>query len=121
MDPVLVGDVFYSRLFLRNPELRSLFRSDMRSQYRKLIDMLGILTARLDRLDALAEEMAVLAARHVSYGVKPEHYGMVGEALLWTLQQGFGRDWTPELEEAWVSCYQVLADKFFNNHSYDQT
>jgi hemoglobin-like flavoprotein len=110
IDPLLVGDVFYSKLFSEWPELRQMFPDEMERQYVKLADMLGIIIARLDRLDALTDDILALARRHAGYGVKPEHYKMVGDALIWTLQQGFGKDWTSELSEAWLNCYTILSD-----------
>lgn len=110
IDPLLVADVFYSKLFIQNPELRPMFTGDMHAQYRKLIDMLGIIVARLDRLDLLTEDIVAMARRHTAYGVRPEHYKMVGEALIWTLKQGFGRDWNAPIEEAWLNCYRTLSD-----------
>jgi len=50
-----------------------------------------------------------LAIRHAGYGVKPSHFKPVGEALLWTLQQGLGKDWTEEIKEAWQTCYKMLS------------
>jgi hemoglobin-like flavoprotein len=50
-----------------------------------------------------------LGLRHVGYGVKDEHYDTVGSALLWTLGQGLGDEFTTELEDAWTKVYQLLA------------
>jgi nitric oxide dioxygenase len=86
-----------------------MFQDNMDEQYKKLMDMLSIIVARLDRLDMLTEDIIAMAHRHAGYGVKPEHYKMVGEALVWTLKQGFGRDWTAEMENAWLTCYHILA------------
>jgi hemoglobin-like flavoprotein len=47
--------------------------------------------------------------RHAGYGVKDEHYDTVAEALLWTLEQGLGSDFTTEARDAWVAVYTVLA------------
>nr|WP_293841714.1 globin family protein [uncultured Arsenicibacter sp.] len=109
VDPVLLGDVFYSRLFLDNPALQLLFKSPMEEQYKKLIDTISVVVARLDSLTELLPEVQDLARRHVQYGVKPEHYALVGNALLWTLEKGLGRDWTPAAADAWRICYQTLA------------
>jgi hemoglobin-like flavoprotein len=46
----------------------------------------------------------------VQYGVHPEHYGTVGAALLWTLEQELGAAFTPEVREAWTTAYTVLAE-----------
>ena len=53
VDPVIVGDVFYSKLFFDNPELRKMFPEDMESQYRKFVDMLNTIIARLEKIDEL--------------------------------------------------------------------
>jgi len=109
VDPILVGDLFYSKLFTDNPSLRNMFPAPMDEQYLKLINMMNILVARLDRLDELNDDIAAMARRHRGYGVRPAHYKMTGKALLWTLQQGLGKDWTDEVKEAWTSCYSILS------------
>lgn len=110
IDPILVGDVFYSRLFVKTPHVKHLFKSSKAEQSKKLIDMISMIIGRLDRLNEITEEIKQLAIRHVQYGVKPAHYVLVGDALLWTLQQGLGNDWTPDVQEAWVKCYTTLSD-----------
>jgi hemoglobin-like flavoprotein len=114
IDPVLIGDTFYSKLFADTPRLRHLFPPKMDAQYAKLIDMLNVVVARLDRFDELSADIEAMAQRHVQYGVRPAHYKLVGTALLWTLQQGLGPDWTTEVREAWNSCYTALADAMIN-------
>ena len=110
INPVVVGDTFYSKLFLDNPSVRKMFPKEMNQQYQKLIDMLSTVVGRLDNLDELSSDIAAMAQRHVAYGVKPAQYKKVGEALLWTLEQGLGKDFTPEVKEAWTKCYTTLAD-----------
>jgi len=109
VDPSITGDVFYSKLFYDNPELRKLFPQNMEGQYKKLIDMLSTIVARLEKLTDLKSDIADMGKRHVEYGVKPEHYSMVGRALIWTLQKALGEDWNDELKVAWVNCYAVLS------------
>jgi hemoglobin-like flavoprotein len=108
-NPVLVGDVFYSKLFATSPKLKRMFTISKEEQSKKFVEMLNILVGRLDRMEELTEEIRQLAIRHVSYGVKPEHYQSVGLALLWTLEQGLGKDWTKEVGDAWRACYQMLS------------
>jgi hypothetical protein len=50
-----------------------------------------------------------LGARHAGYMVQDHHYGLVGEALLWTLREGLGDDFTPETESAWREVYGLVA------------
>ena len=109
IDPLIIADVFYTRLFYENPELRKLFSQDMEEQYKKLVDMLNTIITRLEKLDDLKGDIVQMAKRHVNYGVMPEHYNMVGKALLWTLQKTLGADWNAELRAAWVNCYAVLS------------
>jgi hemoglobin-like flavoprotein len=109
IDPQLVGDVFYSRLFLEMPSVKPMFKSSMTDQYLKLVDMLSLVVARLDRIDEITEDIRQLALRHVQYGVRPAHYKLIGDTLLWTLEQGLGRDWTEEMANAWTKCYKILS------------
>ena len=118
IDPVLVGDVFYSKLFFDMPYLEKLFHTPREEQSRKLIEMLSIIVGRLDNLDELTEEIKQLAIRHVQYGVKEQHYKAVGTALLWTLQQGLGKDWDEEVKEAWASCFNILSTTMINASGY---
>ncbi len=55
-----------------------------------------------------------LGRRHHGYGVTADHYGPVGEALLWTLEQGLGEAFTPAVKAAWTKVYGVLAEVMQN-------
>jgi hemoglobin-like flavoprotein len=102
--------LFYGRLFELDPSLRPLFQGDMREQGRKLMTMLRVVVNGLHRLDQLVPAVQELGRRHAAYGVADEHYDTVAAALLWTLHQGLGDDWTPNVEAAWVVAYTLLAD-----------
>jgi hemoglobin-like flavoprotein len=108
VDATLLGDVFYSRLFLKEPSLRKMFQVPREIQAKKLIDMLDMIVSRLDRLDEVSEDIRQLGKRHVGYGVKAKHYEDVGNALLWTVSKGLGKDWNKEVETAWTACYLML-------------
>ncbi|PWT74842.1 MAG: hemoglobin [Bacteroidetes bacterium] len=110
VDPVVVGDVFYCKLFLDFPQTKQMFHTAPAVQSRKLIEMINIIISRLDRQDELTEDIKQLAIRHVGYGAKPSHYRFFGESLMWTLQQGLGKDWTDEVENAWRACYAMLSE-----------
>ena len=102
--------LFYGRLFELDPSLRPLFQGDMREQGRKLMTMLRVVVNGLHRLDQLVPAVQELGRRHAAYGVADVHYDTVATALLWTLRQGLGDDWTPNVEAAWVVAYTLLAD-----------
>ena len=101
--------MFYARLFEIDPALKPLFTTDITEQGRKLMRMLGTAVNGLDRLDALVPVVQQLGVRHKQYGVMDEHYDTVAAALLWTLERGLGPDFTPDVKEAWVAVYTVLA------------
>ena len=101
--------LFYARLFELDPSLRPMFHGDMAEQGRKLMDMLRIAVVSLNRLDQIVPAVQALGRRHVAYGVRDEHYATVAAALLWTLEQGLGAAFTPEVRDAWVAVYTVLA------------
>ncbi|GAB3999934.1 hypothetical protein GCM10028807_51570 [Spirosoma daeguense] len=121
IDPVLLGDVFYSRLFVSHPELRVLFKGSMETQSKKLIDMLSYLVGQLHRFDELSDEVASLGQRHVQYGVKPPHYESVGQALLWTLEKGLGRDWNDNVAQAWAAMYGLITQKMMASANQHQS
>lgn len=101
--------MFYDRLFALDPGLRPLFKGDMAEQGRKLMAMIGTAVANLDRLGDIVPAVQALGKRHAGYGVTPGHYDTVANALLWTLEQGLGPDFTPAARDAWTSCYVVLS------------
>lgn len=104
------AEMFYARLFHLDPSLRSMFRNDMGKQGAMLMSMIGAAVNGLRNLEALAPVVRQLGARHVKYGVKTEHYATVGEALLWTLEQGLEEDFTREVHDAWASAYGLLSE-----------
>jgi hemoglobin-like flavoprotein len=102
--------MFYRRLFEIDPSTETLFgKTDMAKQRKKLLQVLSMAVASLDRLDALTSAVEDLGRRHANYGVADAHYDSVGVALLWTLEQGLGKDWTPEVAAAWTDVYGLLA------------
>src|SRR5258708_34803215 len=72
--------LFYGRLFEIAPDVRPLFRGDMAEQGRKLMATLGVVVNGLTDLESILPAASALAKKHVSYGVRAEHYGPVGVA-----------------------------------------
>jgi len=80
--------------------------------------MVSMIVGRLHEIDAVTGNIREMGKRHVNYGVKPAHYKAVGDTLLWTLKQGLGQDWSAEVGEAWVTCYQLVADTMIDASGY---
>jgi hemoglobin-like flavoprotein len=101
--------LFYGRLFEMDPAIRPMFKTDLMEQGKKLMQVLATAVNGLDDLDALVPVVQELGRRHVAYGVRDTHYDSVGGALLWTLEQGLGDGFTPEVKEAWTRVYGIIA------------
>jgi hemoglobin-like flavoprotein len=107
--------LFYGRLFELDPSTRPLFKhTNMPEQRKKLMHMIGAAVNGLNVLDQLIPTVRNLGRRHMAYGVTDQHYATVGRALIWTLEQGLGADFTPEVKEAWTAVYEVLAGTMKN-------
>jgi hemoglobin-like flavoprotein len=103
------AEMFYERLFDVAPSVKPLFHGDMAEQRRKLMATLAVVVNGLSDLPSILPAASALAKRHVGYGARPEHYSVVGEALLWTLARGLGAEWTPAVAEAWKAAYATLS------------
>jgi nitric oxide dioxygenase len=101
--------LFYNRLFEVAPSVKAMFPADMTEQRKKLMATLAVTVNGLGRLESVLPAASALAKRHVNYGAKPEHYSVVGGALLWTLEKGLGKAWTPETAAAWTAAYTTLS------------
>ena len=103
------ASLFYGRLFEVAPEVKPLFRGDMKEQGRKLMTTLAVVVNGRKAPDTILPAAKALAVKHVGYGVTAEHYVPVGAALIWTLEQGLGDDFTPETRDAWLAAYTLLS------------
>jgi hemoglobin-like flavoprotein len=101
--------LFYDRLFEIAPSVKPLFPTDMKEQRKKLMATLAVVVNGLNNLDSVLPAASALAKRHVTYGAKPEHYPVVGAALLWTLEKGLGDGWSPDVAAAWTTAYGTLS------------
>src|SRR5271169_2073798 len=101
--------MFYGRLFEIAPQVKSMFPADLTEQRSKLMATLAAVVNGLGNLQSILPAASALAKRHVSYGAKPEHYPVVGAALLWTLERGLGPGWTPDVADAWKAAYGTLS------------
>ncbi|MDA0306243.1 MAG: chemotaxis protein CheW [Proteobacteria bacterium] len=104
-----IAEMFYARLFETRPDLKDLFKGDMQEQGEHLMAMIKTAVEGLNDLEAIVPALEDLGRRHVDYGVKDEDYDSVGEALLWTLEKGFGDEFTAEVKSAWTKVYTLLA------------
>ncbi len=103
------ASLFYGRLFEIAPEVRPMFKSDISEQGRKLMATLAVVVNGLAKPEAILPAAQALARRHTAYGVTADHYTPVGAALIWTLEEGLGPDFTPDVKAAWLAAYTLLS------------
>ncbi len=100
---------FYERLFAAHPGVRALFhRSTPGAQNKMFAQKLTVLVDHLEDPAWLGRELRTLADNHKTYGVTPEMYPWVGEALIATLREACGPSWSDEAERAWTEAYASL-------------
>lgn len=116
----MVAELFYGRLFEIAPQVQPMFaNSNMKEQGKKLMQTLAVVVHSVNRLEEIIPEVEALGRRHINYGVEAAHYSIVGEALIWTLQQGLGEAFTDEVQKAWVTTYTLLVDVATSAYSED--
>jgi hemoglobin-like flavoprotein len=104
-----ISEIFYGRLFALDPSLRPLFPDDMLAQQRKLMQMLAEIVDSLDQPDEVVPTARALGQRHVGYGVAPDYYQTMRQALLWMLSKSLGDDFTRDVESAWIAAFDYVA------------
>ncbi|MEM6444960.1 MAG: globin family protein [Cyanobacteria bacterium J06642_2] len=110
---------FYDNLFTAAPEAKPLFaNTDLAAQQKKLLASLVLVVENLRNGDVLTSTLRGLGARHVKYGALPEHYPIVGGALLETFEQYLGADWTPSVKQAWVDAYGAITELMLDGADY---
>ena len=102
-------DRFYANLFAAAPSVRPLFAgTDMRRQKAMLLSALVLLRKSLRDLERIDPTLRALGERHVAYGAQPEHYPVVGSALITAMAEVAGDAWRPEYEHAWSVAFDVV-------------
>jgi NAD(P)H-flavin reductase/hemoglobin-like flavoprotein len=100
---------FYSDLFLKYPETRTMFPVSMHAQRAHLVDALVKIVSRVDAIDDLAAFLTDLGRGHRKFGTLAEHYEAVGASLLATFAYFSGEAWDSELEADWKAAYELVA------------
>lgn len=103
---------FYARMFTHNPELREVFNQGHQrsgTQQQALAMAVGAYATHIDAPEALTPALRHIASKHVSLGVREEHYAIVGRHLLASIGEVMGEAATPALLQAWAAAYDQLA------------
>ncbi|KAH0837281.1 hypothetical protein AYO21_09988 [Fonsecaea monophora] len=114
---VAITSHFYKRMLNNHPELRNIFNSAHQStgtQPAALAHAVWAYAANIDNLGALTSAVSRIAHKHVSLGVTPDQYAIVGENLLAAIKEVLGDAITQPILDAWAAAYQQLADIFID-------
>jgi len=104
---------FYQIMFRDYPEVKAFFNQTHQAegtQPRALANAVLAYATYIDRLDAIAGALPAIIHKHVSLGIRPDQYPIVGACLLRAIGEVLGDAATPELVDAWAQAYGQLAD-----------
>ncbi|MEV5317625.1 globin domain-containing protein [Streptomyces sp. NPDC052687] len=115
-----VTSYFYALLFVRHPELRSLFPPAMDTQRDRLLRALLTAAEHIDNTPVLVDYLQNLGRGHRKYGTRPEHYPAVGECLIGALSRYAEAIWDAETEAAWVRTYTTISQVMIDAAAADE-
>ncbi|MET8284949.1 globin domain-containing protein [Streptomyces sp. NPDC048448] len=115
-----VTSYFYALLFVRHPDLRSLFPAAMDTQRDRLLKALLTAAEHIDNTPVLVDYLQNLGRGHRKYGTRPEHYPAVGECLIGSLSRFASAVWDAETEAAWVRAYTTISQVMIDAASSDE-
>lgn len=110
-----ITTTFYKNMFNAHPELLDVFNHVNQSQGRQQTALANTVLAAakyIDNLEAIVPAVVQIAHKHVSLGIVPEQYPIVGKYLLGAIKEVLGDAATPEILGAWEKAYGVIADAF---------
>jgi hemoglobin-like flavoprotein len=108
-NPVQITEHFYDRLFRVHPELRPMFPAEMSKQKMGLASALSLVVKSADNLSKIEDVLLKMGARHVAYGTKNEHYGIIADNCINTLKELAGDAWQPQWEQDWATALNLVA------------
>ncbi|SNS16145.1 globin domain-containing protein [Tropicimonas sediminicola] len=106
---------FYEALFKRAPELRELFREDLKGQGMRFMNTLGLILADMEKSNGSSVDYAELGRLHATLGIRQAHFAPMEEALMESLGDKLGERFTPELEQAWRAAYEAFSKKLIES------
>jgi len=115
-----VTSYFYALLFVRHPDLRSLFPAAMDTQRDRLLKALLTAAEHIDNTEILVAYLQNLGRGHRKYGTRPEHYPAVGECLIGALSKYASDIWNAEAEAAWVRAYTTISQVMIDAAAADE-
>jgi hemoglobin-like flavoprotein len=104
--------LFYKNMFKAHPELTRLFNMGNQAsgvQQQSLASAVFAYAANIGNPGALGPVVKRIVHKHVSVGIRAEHYPIVGHHLLGAISDTLGDAATQPLLDAWKEAYNSLA------------
>lgn len=115
------GKLMFVRLFETHPNIQDTFPTfkgvsldelmNSRSLYlhaKRVMTAVENAINALDDGEVLTESLTSLGQRHQAWSVTEDHFAVVGEALLWTLQDMLQSKCTSQVLEAWTELFKFI-------------
>lgn len=109
---VAITTRFYHLMFTGDPQVKQFFNQAHQAagtQQRALAGAVCAYAANIDNLGALGPAVELIAQKHCSLNIQPEHYPIVGKHLLAAVKDVLGDPVTDEVVAAWGEAYGLLA------------
>ncbi|MGB0630332.1 MAG: globin domain-containing protein [Alphaproteobacteria bacterium] len=117
LDSDETAEMFYGRLLEAHPELENRFTGEMKTYGHQPIEIIQVMVAGILSNDSVLPVVRELGNRYREYGVEVSDYAAVAEALMWTLEQKLGDGFTPDIRNAWVNFYALIAETMIKGPS----
>ncbi|MDE3839482.1 NO-inducible flavohemoprotein [Bacillus methanolicus] len=108
---------FYATMLNAHPELLNIFNHTNQKigrQQSALANAVYAFAVFIDQLEKIMPDVKLIAHKHRSLGIKPEHYPIVGKYLILAIKDVLKDAATDEIIQAWTEAYGVLADTFIS-------
>ncbi len=99
---------FYEVLFRRAPELRQLFREDLKGQGMRFMNTLSLILENLEHPESDSVDYKELGHLHTALGIHQSHFVPMEDALMESFGKKLGDRFTPTLEQAWRNAYKAF-------------
>ena len=110
-----ITSIFYKRLFEQHPELKNVFnQTNQKRGLQSSALAMAVLAAaeNIEDLSPIVPAIMPVVYKHCALQVKPEHYPIVGENLIWAIEEVTGLEDEDPIIQTWIKAYGEIADAF---------
>lgn len=102
------AECFYDNLEMIDPDLHSRFTSNLKVSGKQLIDALGVVVDGLSDIDSILPAVKAVTQKHAQITFTNNDFITIGDALMETIEDGFGDDCTDDIRDAWEAAVLVV-------------